>query len=761
MTLDKYPKFCVNCGVKLASRNKFCHMCGNPIKKFTQPKKDPFEEKFGDMPEETKNLFRMAINAFNNKNVEKCLIYLDKAIELNPEFSDLWRFKGKALGNLRKIDEALECYDKAYSLKSNDLEIMYGRLVTLRFAGQWKEALAFCDEILNIHPNAKKVLDFKTDLINASTLEKELFVETEDFEILLQKGALLALFRNNYRAIEFFDKALEINPNSVVPWHYKGNAYIEIKKFDKAVACFDKGLQITEDKFELWAGKGIALMEKKKYEKSLKCFDKALKIKPDDLLMQKARKDALFELEQEKKKVEVPSMAGLANGLKDVAKNVVSIFDSVTSFDSLSKLKKKWFFEYVNSEEAKKSIEVPEEYKKYAESIMSLSFRNPIIRDDLLKNLKVENYRDEISEFSQNEPDINTAEFLFLRGTGFMYQNRFMEALDNIEEALKFNPTNAKIWIQKGDLLVELNRLLEAIKCYDMAINFNLGQTAAYSMKGRALMRLNKFDDALISLNMALALNPNLGLAWMNKGNAMQSTLDYNKRFLCYDKAIEVNPKLPSPWLNKGQFLLEYDIDLQQAINCFDKTLELSQSALLSQAALENKAVAIAKMGNYEEALLLFDEILTMNPNSLNALVNKGITLTKLKRYDEALKYHDRALQINPTYKIAIESRKQALLESRGIEPPKIRNFDTNIDDILQKDSSPAFQNFTKSFFKFMDLQEIVLTIEDGNRQGRLYNRLNEVFGPIEGVGLHDKAEFLEELGTKAPGIKLIWNLLI
>ena len=766
MSLDRYPKFCTNCGAKLTSRYTYCHLCGNRIiSKPTPPKKDVFEESFGYMPEKTKNLFRKALGLFTDKKVEKSLIYIDKAIELNPDFSDLWLFKGRVFGSLTKFKKALEYYDKALSLKPNDLEIMIGRVVTLRFAGKWEEALNFCNDVLKIHPNDPKVLENRSSLLKAPKIEKELLVKTDDHELLVKRaGYLMSILKNSNLALEFIDKALELNPESVFTWTFKASAHMKLNESDKALFSFEKGLEITKDDPGLWGGKGIILLGQKKLEESINCFDKALKLNPGDDLFQKAREKAILELEQQKKKIEIPTMADIADNMKILVDRVKDEIedsyeggDPYSSLDSFSKFRKKMLLDYSNSEKAKKSIEVPEEYIKFAETIKSLSVQNPTVRKDLLSKLKVEDFSDEIIQFSQTKPDLNnSASTLLMRGTAYMYQGQYMEALKILDEALRLNPNMAEIWKNKGNILVEMNRELEGIKCYDMAINLNLGIAGVYSMKGRALNRLNKFDDALINLEMALALNPNLGFAWMNKGNAMQSSLNFKKRFLCYNKALEVNPALPSAWHNKGKFLLDFDIDLQQAIDCFDRSLQLHPK---NHHALENKAVAIAKMGKNEEALLLFDEVLASYPNSLYSLVNKGNALTKLKRYDEALKYHDRALKINPTFKIAIDSKKQTLLESRGIEPPINRNFETNIDDLLQE-GSPAFQNYTKTFFKFMDLQDLVLKIEDGNRQSRLFRKLNELFGPIKGVSLHEKVEFLEELGSKAPGVNLIWKLL-
>ncbi len=57
----------------------------------------------------------MSIDAyFDGKKVTER--WVDKALELNPQFGEAWLNKGNALDNSGKHEEAIKCYEKALEI---------------------------------------------------------------------------------------------------------------------------------------------------------------------------------------------------------------------------------------------------------------------------------------------------------------------------------------------------------------------------------------------------------------------------------------------------------------------------------------------------------------------------------------------------------------------------------------------------------------------------------------------------------------------
>lgn len=88
---------------------------------------------------------------------------------------------------------------------------------------------------------------------------------------------------NGLKAIEFFDKALEINPKSFIAWIYKGCIFKKLNHPDKALVCYDNAIALKKDFLASWYNKGMLLAQVSlgQIEEAIKCFNEVLKINPN------------------------------------------------------------------------------------------------------------------------------------------------------------------------------------------------------------------------------------------------------------------------------------------------------------------------------------------------------------------------------------------------------------------------------------------------------------------------------------------------
>ena len=64
--------------------------------------------------------------------------------------------------------------------------------------------------------------------------------------------------------------------------------------------------------------------------------------------------------------------------------------------------------------------------------------------------------------------------------------------------------------------------------------------------------------------------------------------------------------------------------------------------------ALNNKGLALAYLGQYDNAIVYMDKALDISPNDLLLISNKGLVLVELEDTDQALKLVDPFLEENP-----------------------------------------------------------------------------------------------------------------
>ena len=68
------------------------------------------------------------------------LIYFDKAIDIDQNFSEAWVAKGVAFHNMKQYNESITCYNKALDLNPRDAEIWHLKGVTFNDWGKFEEA---------------------------------------------------------------------------------------------------------------------------------------------------------------------------------------------------------------------------------------------------------------------------------------------------------------------------------------------------------------------------------------------------------------------------------------------------------------------------------------------------------------------------------------------------------------------------------------------------------------------------------------------
>jgi tetratricopeptide (TPR) repeat protein len=66
-----------------------------------------------------------------------------------------------------------------------------------------------------------------------------------------------------------------------------------------------------------------------------------------------------------------------------------------------------------------------------------------------------------------------------------------------------------------------------------------------------------------------------------------------------------------------------------------------------------NKAVELTKIGNYKEALGIYDSLIEEDPENLDILFNKGVVLLKKNKYEDAIVDFDKIIEIDSNYEEA------------------------------------------------------------------------------------------------------------
>ncbi len=128
----------------------------NGIATIIAQKLNLIDKQFGKPTGNTSDYLTLASVEYSKGNYLKTTQYLDKAIEINPNYAIAWYNKGTALGKLALHDEALKAYDKAIEINPNYAKAWYGKACMYYLKKDKKNALKYLSQAIELDPKYKK-----------------------------------------------------------------------------------------------------------------------------------------------------------------------------------------------------------------------------------------------------------------------------------------------------------------------------------------------------------------------------------------------------------------------------------------------------------------------------------------------------------------------------------------------------------------------------------------------------------------------------
>lgn len=303
---------------------------------------------------------------------------------------------------------------------------------------------------------------------------------------LKNNGIKRFLTGNHKEANEYFDAAIEIDPEDAEIWNFKGSYYLSIKKYEDAIECLDKALKINPNRADCWLNLAGAYDGFGDYKKAINCFDKSIKIKPNR--MNWNQKGDIYNYQ-----------------LKDY-KNAIKYYDTALNMPPLGA---------TNSEIWQKKAEA-------------------------FKGLNKEKKAEECSKKSQ---EYSAIEFL-QQGISLFEQGNNEEAIDFFNKTIKISPKNEDAWGNKALSLMELGKFEQAIFCFDKILEVDPYVPGPWTMKGLIFNEIGKFDDAINCYDKIIEIDKKNAASWHIKGTILQKLERDNDADECFKKAIELGYKI-------------------------------------------------------------------------------------------------------------------------------------------------------------------------------------------------------------------------
>jgi len=227
----------------------------------------------------------------------------DKAININPKLESPWIIKGSAIMvlSVRKhaqMDEAMECFNKALYINPRNVRLWFMKGFALyvlytdnRDSTTLREARECIQTFLDLAPSGGElawevkrarafVYKYDHGLISGQSQDQTDRERFEGEKECIRKGLILDKLGRITEAIEYYDKALEINPKSKDALVNKGGSLANLNRLEEALECFSKALDIDPEDGAAWTNKGIANYQLGRNKDAVECLNRALRLEP-------------------------------------------------------------------------------------------------------------------------------------------------------------------------------------------------------------------------------------------------------------------------------------------------------------------------------------------------------------------------------------------------------------------------------------------------------------------------------------------------
>lgn len=194
--------------------------------------------------------------------VDDAIKEIDSKIPALMDISLLMEARKDILMNARRYGEAIECCNKILSENPRNADIMSDKANAYRLSGDYREAVSWYRESLNIHEDLRLFQSVLKMLLESRRID-DLCRLVDDYDDTYGMSAMVWRIRGNAEyldrryedAVLSYAKASAIVSNDIDIWYSKGMAEEKAGMYSDAEASYDRAAILDLDNSECWISK--------------------------------------------------------------------------------------------------------------------------------------------------------------------------------------------------------------------------------------------------------------------------------------------------------------------------------------------------------------------------------------------------------------------------------------------------------------------------------------------------------------------------
>jgi len=528
---------------------------------------------------------------------EEATNLLKNARKKDPENVRILNLIGWLCFDQKRYERAYKIFDLILSIDPQNKNAQKGRRLSDKRKLKQKNEELF--ENIKLYRREKQY-EKELDAINQILIK-----DIKNKSIILRKIELLKLLRRFDEAHEITDDALNKYPKTTSLLNLRGWLYIDQKKYDEAIKIFDITIKNRggADEFE---GKIESLREMGKFEEARRIVTYALDKYPENIRLL----NQLGRLYFDQKKYE----------------KAIDIFDRIINHNSKG-FSQNCYLGFLGKISSLREIGRYKDADKLVKHAVRIFPENVRVLNQWGRLYFSQNkYKKAVDVFDHVLSLEPYSENAFLGKIASLREmDMFEDAHDLVKYAIKIFPQSTVVLNQWGWLCYDQKRYEEAIEIFDKSLN--IGPYNEYAFIGKiASLRLSRqFDEAERVVFDALDKYPQNVEVLNQLGRSYFDQKKYEKAIEIFNQMLEIDLVSKSAFVGKIASFRELWM-FDEATTIIDK---LQQNWLDDVEILNQRAGLLAAQSQYDGAIKIFNDILSVDPDNGYALTGKSFSLRK------------------------------------------------------------------------------------------------------------------------------------
>ena len=222
--------------------------------------------------------------AYNNRGAaylkkgayDQAIKDLNKAIKLNPNDAFAYNNRGTAYFGKGEFDRAIKDYNKAIELNLNDAGAYCNRGAAYLKKGTYDRAIEDLNKAIKLNPNDVKTYNIRGTAYHIKgTYDRAIkdynkVIELNpEFALSYHKRGFAYFLKGTYdRAIKDLNKAIKLDPDYVEAYNICGATYLVKGEPNRAIENYNKAIELNPEYAEAYYNRGEAWLRLRKWDKA-------------------------------------------------------------------------------------------------------------------------------------------------------------------------------------------------------------------------------------------------------------------------------------------------------------------------------------------------------------------------------------------------------------------------------------------------------------------------------------------------------------